>query len=184
MLDFFLRLPGSLQERFFELSTFGIPVQLLPITVEGELNLEHHKLWVEQRRSLESLNLSSLDQVERCLVPGPKDILLGRDKVARSHTGNLRFQHIITTHQEDYDNAVSKDERSIIAASIVLSIKESGGRFLKCDEASWVQVSDDAARDKVTNAFRSRRLKVKNSKTSQKQSEVGASRYSKRKPDC
>ena len=179
-----LRRLGSLQERFFELLTFGIPVQLLPATNDGEFQLEHHKLWVEQRQNLEMIHSSSDDKDERCLVPRPDDILMGRDKLARSHTGNIRFHHIIATRQEEYNNAPSKDEKTIIAASIVLSIKESRGRFLKLDEASWVIVSDEAARDKVTNAFRSRRRSANRSKPPKKERDVGEGPpCSKRRPD-
>ena len=82
--------------------------------------------------------------------------------MARSHTGNIRYYHIIATHQEQYDDARSHDERSIIAAAIVLSIKESGGRFLKLDGTnnSWLVVDDDTARVKVTNSFRTRRRRL------------------------
>ena len=151
--------------------------------MDGELQLEHHKLWVEQRRNLEAIKSSTDDKGERCIVPGPKDILLGRDKLARSHTGNIRFHHITAIRQEEYDKATSKDERSVIAASIVLSIKEAGGRFLKLDKASWVVVSDEAARDKVTNAFRSRRMRANSSKSTKKGRDDVENDRSKRKPD-
>ena len=152
--------------------------------MDGELQLEHHKLWVEQRRNLEALKSSSVDEtIDRCVVPGPYDVLHGRDKLAKSHMGNIRFHHIIANHQEVYDNAVSKEERSIIAASIVLSIKEAGGRFLKPDKASWVQVSDEVARNKVTNAFRNSRMKAMNSKSPQSGNASGVSVCTKRKPE-
>ena len=136
--------------------TFGIPVQVLPITVQGEKQLEHHKLWLESRRNIESAQPSDR-KGERCVVPGPMDIVFGRDALARAHLGNLRFRKIIHDRQERYDHAASHDERSVIAADIVLGIKESGGRFLKLEKASWIVVNDETARDKVTNAFRSRR---------------------------
>ena len=149
--------------------TFGIPVQLLPLTVEGNPKLDNHRLWVEQRRNLErnptalrSQNQYDIDKgdeesIDRCVVPAPTDVLLGRDKISRSHIGNVRFDHLIDSRQEQYDGAMSKDERSILAADIVLLIKEAGGRFLKLDQASWVTVDDESARDKVTSAFRTRR---------------------------
>ena len=150
--------------------------------MDGELQLEHHKLWVEQRRNLEALKSRSSDNNKRCIIPRLYDVLHGRDKLAKSHIGNIRFHHIIANHQEVYDNAVSKEERSIIAASIVLSIKEAGGRFLKPDKASWVQVSDEVARNKVTNAFRNSRMKAMNSKSLETGNASGVSARTKRKP--
>ena len=163
-------------------------MQLLPFTVDGEIQLEHHKLWVEQRRSWEALQSPPFDDDKdsiRCIVPGPHDVLHGRDNVAKSHTGNIRFHYMIANHQEEYDKALTKDERSIIAASIVLSVKKAGGRFLKPDKASWVQVSDEVARNKVTNAFRNCRMKATtNSKDVSRGGEGANSTCTKRKPDC
>lgn len=137
--------------------TFGIPVQLLPIDVEGNVRLDNHKLWLEQRRNLEKIRPQDHQAEIHCTVPGPYDVLFGRDKISRFHAGNTRFYHLIDSRQEKYDAATSKDERSLLAADILLIIKESGGRFLKLDKTSWVVVDDETARDKVTSTFRTRR---------------------------
>ena len=140
--------------------TFGIPVQVMPVQVDGSIDLEHHKLWVDQQRKIEARRRRDGHQGCRfAIIPGQKDILFGRDKIARSHPGNARFLHLISTLQEQYDGASSKEERFIISAGIVSSIKESGGRFLKFEEAGWEVVDDTVARYKVTNTFRSYRKK-------------------------
>ena len=150
---------GSLQERLFSLMTFGIPVKLMPIQEDGSIDLEHHTIWLEQRRKIEANQKSENHQVSGSILPGPMDILFGRDKIAQSHPGNARFLHVISTLQEHYDSAATKEERFVVAAGIVLRIKESGRRFLKFDDSNWTVVDDKAARYKVTNAFRSNRKK-------------------------
>ena len=141
--------------------TFGIPTELLPVDLQGDIRLENHKLWLEQRRSLEAnRQRKSLGEIPSVVVPGPKDVLFGRGKFAQSHVGNVRYYNIIASRQTQYDNASSLEERSLVAADILLSIKEFGGRFLKSEKTSWVVVDDAMARDKVTNAFRTRRRKL------------------------
>ena len=167
--------------------TYGIPVQVLPMTLDGDILCDNHKLWLEERRHWEECRRSDNHQKElRCAIPGPKDVLFGRDKISRSHTGNIRYYHLIATRQEQYDSAVSKDEKFIIASDIVLKIKESGGRFFKLDKAGWVAVDDDTAREKVTSAFRTRRRSKMNARASsfEKQRSTGSEESGfKRKAD-
>ena len=156
---------GSLQEQLFKLMTFGIPVQVLPISSDGKIHLEHHKLWLEQRKNREAHERNgavSASEAKHCVIPGPKDVIFGRDSIARTHLGNARYINIIASHQQQYDDCPTTYDRTIIAADIVLRIKESGGRFLKLDRAGrWVVVDDEAAKDKVTSAFRGRRRRSK-----------------------
>lgn len=151
--------PGSYQEQIFELMTFGIPVQFMPVKTDGSLDMEHHKIWMHQRKNSEATKRCDDHQQVSCIIPGPKDVLFGRDKIAQSHPGNSRYLHLISTCQEEYDRVGSREERFVISTRILLGIKESGGRFLKFDGVGWAVVDDSTARDKVTNAFRSYRRK-------------------------
>ena len=162
---------GSLQERHFSLMTFGIPVQLFPLTANGDLDLSHHLFWYDQRRSLERIQAegattiisggSTHDQpLNRCIVPGPKDVLFGREKISQCHSGNIAYNHLIASSMDEYDRAESRHDKTNIACNIISKVQESGGRFLRLDEASWVLVDDDTARRKVTNSFRTRRRRI------------------------
>ena len=110
-------------------------------------------------RSQTQLDVDKHDEetIHPCVVPFPTDALLGSDKTTCSHIGNVRFDHLIDSRQEQNDGAMSKDERSILAADIVLLIKEAGGRFSKLGQASWDTVDDESAEDKVTSVYRTRR---------------------------
>lgn len=73
------------------------------------------------------------------------------------HVGNIRYNNIIHEHRAEYEQADVK-EKTKIAMGIVQKVKADGGRFLKMvDGCTWVEVEDGVARDKVSNAFRSKR---------------------------
>lgn len=140
----------------YELMTFGIPTKVLPITAEGEIELEYHKRWLERRRILEA---TIGDNECHTNVPNHSDVLYGKDKSVQEHSGNIRYLNLISEYWDRYDGA-KKIEKKSITEEMVNLIKKSGGRFLKMDDSGWIEVSDVVAREKVSNAFRDRRKAV------------------------
>jgi hypothetical protein len=141
----------------YELMTFGIPTKVLPITTEGDVDVEHHTRWLQRRRILEA----AIGRDNECHtnVPHHSDVLYGRDKSVQEHSGNIRYLNLIAEYWDRYDGA-KKIEKKSITEEMVNLVKASGGRFLKMDDSGWVEVSDVVARDKVSNAFRDRRKAV------------------------
>jgi hypothetical protein len=45
---------GTMQETMYKLMTNGIPVDSIPVTPEGDIDLTYHKLWIEKRKRLET----------------------------------------------------------------------------------------------------------------------------------
>lgn len=88
---------------------------------------------------------------------GEKDILLGRDKFAFSHTGNQRFRVIVNSYRAAYQNAKNRESKTKITTQVIQGIHQCGGRFLKKDEDSgeYVEVSNEVAHEKVSHALRS-----------------------------
>ena len=89
-------------------------------------------------------------------MPGPYDVLFGREKMAQEHSGNFRYLRILEEHRDWYDSA-PKIDKTDVAVAVVEKVKLSGGRFLKTNGADWVEVDDRTARLKVSTAFRSKR---------------------------
>jgi hypothetical protein len=87
--------------------------------------------------------------------PLPNDILLGRGKPIQYRPANVRFRKMLDSHIEKY----GKGENGGDSAYIVHLVKQDGGRFLKELEVGggWVEVDEDTAKAKVSQAFRSRR---------------------------
>lgn len=162
---------GDCQELHYQLMTFGIPTQLLPISDTCEINLEHVKLFFESQRSQEgskSSGTSSMDNTKRyMIVPGPLDVFMGREKLAQTHKGNVRFVFLIESYQEKYEGVQRRDKKKI-AREVVNAVKTSGGRFLDLEESGWKEVSDDIALEKACTAFRSRRKVQKRAEQVQK----------------
>lgn len=143
---------GSNLECIYELMTFGIPTEVLPFNASGETRLEDHHKWIVRQRILEG----GSDDTKRITIPGPFDVLLGREKISQEHVGNVRYHFVIDTHIDHFESS-SVREKTAVTREMVQLIKASGGRFLKLDNTGWAEVSDEDARKKVASAFRSKR---------------------------
>ena len=84
------------------------------------------------------------------------DICCGRGKRSWNHPGNQLFQKLVQLNAERYQDASSKNEKSLVVASIVTGILNSGGRFVKRLEGSgrWLDIGETNARDKTGHAIR------------------------------
>jgi hypothetical protein len=97
--------------------------------------------------------------VERVVVPGPHDVLLGRGRLRQEHLGNVRYRFLIAQHMQWYNQA-PRDLKPIIVVSIVDKVKAYAGRFLKDDGAGWVIASEKVALAKAGHSFRDLRSSV------------------------
>jgi hypothetical protein len=115
------------------------------------------------RRSNNSNRRSRIDRPEQF------DVLCGRGKPIQKHPGNVILHRIIDKHRERYQSAPRLRKRGIVD-EIVQAIKKSKsqheqqlpGRFIRREQGNpggvyWKEISDDAARDKVSHCFRARR---------------------------
>ena len=131
--------------------TFGIPIteNVFPVSPEGIPTTDNHTMWLEQRAK------SNYPPVN-VVIPRPHDVLLGRDRTAQVHGGNVKYRQLLEENAERY-NSASKTDKTAVAMDIVDKVKGSGGRFLKHENGVWEDVDDRTARVKVTMAFRSKR---------------------------
>jgi len=100
------------------------------------------------------------DTAQRVVTePHVKDVLFGRCKQAKTHSGNQMLRAICDHKRRIYDLA-DRDDKTEITRSIVHEIKSSGGSFLKFSKALqvWLEVDDDEARRKVGHMMRNGRL--------------------------
>lgn len=144
---------GSDMECVYNLMTFGIPADVLPVTPSGDLKLETHQEYCRKLRKFSETN----DHIRRIIIPGIYDVLLGRGKPLQKHPGNLRYHHVVENYHGLYEKA-QKLEKTNLSKMIVQKMKEEGGRFLKQDDVGWIEIDDDAARYKVSHTFRNHRI--------------------------
>lgn len=85
------------------------------------------------------------------------DVLCGRGGGTNQHYGNIVFRNLVDTHREQYLRS-KKNDKPFISRSIVKTIRDRNGRFLKKDEASglYFEIGDSEAREKTSQALRQR----------------------------
>ena len=85
--------------------------------------------------------------------PTANDVICGRGRRAWDHQGNARFRCLIEAKMEEYKDAKSKLDKSLMVSQIMEEVEEANppGRFIKQDErgGAWTTVSLATAREKV-----------------------------------
>uniref|UniRef100_A0A7S1ZNQ2 DUF6824 domain-containing protein n=1 Tax=Ditylum brightwellii TaxID=49249 RepID=A0A7S1ZNQ2_9STRA len=98
-------------------------------------------------------NIEPCNQATNC-IPTEKDVLFGRGGKGNHHPGNKEYRAFVKDLKEQYTRS-SKAEKTALSKSIIDYIKSSGGRFLMQDENDgWYEATNQAARKKVSQAFR------------------------------
>mmetsp|Transcript_16818 Transcript_16818/g.27289 ORF Transcript_16818/g.27289 Transcript_16818/m.27289 type:complete len:372 (-) Transcript_16818:318-1433(-) len=88
--------------------------------------------------------------------PSSSDILCGRGKAYSNHPGNKEFSAVIKNSLQRYVDASKRIDKSMVVASVVTQILESGARFVKQEKSSgrWFQMSEDQVHEKTGHAIR------------------------------
>lgn len=177
---------GTLMECFYALLTFGIPIESVPLSLDGTLKKEQHMEWLRQRSHpgtispIQSAPSSTFPPLTQCsdiarrgspsstqdptqkdliVSPSRNDVLFGRGRPIQEHHGNVVFNNLLEAVRDRYDG-LRRSEKTALTHTIVSKIKRAGGRFLRQSQANpdlWEEVDDDMARVKVSHTFRSLR---------------------------
>ena len=169
---------GSHSEALYKLMSFGIPVDLLPITAEGDVKKGNHFKWLAMRQAKEgsrqNTGLSQFASAKlqqsmdlRVDLPGRNDVLMGKGKPLQQHSGNVAMRALVDMYLPKY-HACMKQTKVNYVRKVRTAIRESQkGRFLKKHpEGWWVMVSEDEIRDKISKVFTSASAKTKRTKQS------------------
>lgn len=115
--------------------------------------------------------------------PTEMDVLCSKDKSVSKHPGNLVFRERIEQVTKRYSAASSKQEKMKITRDIVTFMQmKHGARFLKQDDSVWMEITDQAARDKVSHALRFAAKNLGVSRPSPVQKQQGVAKKKQRKP--
>ena len=70
--------------------------------------------------------------------------------------GNKRFREAITKSLDDYRKACTRTDKAAIVQRVIDEIANSGGRFLKKNQATgeWYQLNEQQTKEKVSHAVR------------------------------
>lgn len=89
------------------------------------------------------------------------DILLGRGSAYTKHPGNVWLQRLIQSHVGLYETAASRTQIKQLKHNLLTTIKRRDGRFMERTNDEWVEVADSYALEKIGQAFRNLRLKIR-----------------------
>ena len=168
-------------EVIFDLMTFGIPKEVLPINPEtGEIDLQYHHKWLDVMRKKEQQRKEEREaeaaaaasggsgggeeygatqkpKGKEVAVPGPMDIVVGLGRQSITSCGYLKFRDTLLEHREEYENA-ERFAKTVIAGDILKKLLNSGCRFVRCTpDGILTECTEVEARDKISHAFRNMR---------------------------
>jgi len=92
---------GNELEMRYRLKSYGIPIELLPITESGTIKYNHHQQWMKTRKLLEQpvlLGGANNDVVVEC--PGSNDVIFRRGTSSMENPGNNMYRDMILTYLE------------------------------------------------------------------------------------
>jgi len=92
------------------------------------------------------------------------DVLCGRSKRAFDHPGNHIFRAKIAKRMDEYTKCGTRSGKSTIILSVISSVTDNGGNFLKYDSEKemWYDGGTSTARIRVSTAFRDVSIPNKN----------------------
>ena len=136
---------GSHQECQYELMSFGIPQSLLYFDESGILKMAKVLDYASLLREKETHFSGVWNDDDN--VATKHDVLLGRGKPFRVHSGNMALARLIEQYQGEYMEG-DRFEKTAISWNILSTIQDGyGGRFIEKDErtGAWQVVSQDCS---------------------------------------
>lgn len=131
------------------LLTFGIPIDAIPISLDGMVKTTVHTKWIHRRKCLEEHRQAILLQHHhlggighgdsRCLdpwildgnliidMPAKWDVILRRGRIYHDHPGNIRMKQIMEAHLVAYGAAQSTRGKNDIVKSIMDMVQQQNG---------------------------------------------------------
>lgn len=101
--------------------------------------------------------------VRRIRTPHKHDVLSGRGGSINSHRGNIQFREWVAERKNDYNLALSKQDKARVAREVIALVQNQTppGRFLQKDPSSshgamswWVEIDDERIMSKTSQALR------------------------------
>lgn len=86
--------------------------------------------------------------------PNNYTVICGRGKECFNAVGNRRFRCIVDMHIEKYSLAMTKTEKSQIVTTVIDTIHQAGGMFVRKEKGIWYETSSCVTREKVGAHFR------------------------------
>lgn len=127
---------GDELEMRYRMKSYGIPIELLPITETGTIKTVNHNLWMKARKLIEQDFDADVTLVE---CPGINDVVFRKGTSSMENPGNAQYEGLIVTLLDEESNT-----RSILGQLIDTVHNQQRGRFLEWSKAysSWIHITD------------------------------------------
>jgi hypothetical protein len=154
---------GKGVELQYILKSFGIPVDLTPITDSGNIKMTHLKQWLRLRKIVEvGLTSDGIKTNNLSIIECPKsnDVIFRPGTSMLCHPGNVVFRGLIEAKQNR--TTVKRAEKEEVALEIIREVQEIGGRFLMWDNGGWWSELHDVIliSAKIAICYRDFKMKV------------------------
>ena len=144
---------GTYTELMYSLLSYGIPVDLLPLSESGAIKKTTLNRWIA-RCIARDLQLSYGGVFSGVDLPTRNDVLMGKGKPIQLHPGNVNLRLLVEDYIDEYQDAnLSLDKMSIVY-KVISMIHARHGRFLQKDHDGWWRESaNEDALDKIRKTF-------------------------------
>ena len=152
---------GTDLECQYSLMAFGVPLGVLPIKVDGNVDFRHHQEWLERHSAVRLRLAPDSESVDSS--PRPGDVLLGRGRRGLNWPGNVELRKIIKESSLQYE-VVDRYEKQLMAHTVYHKMAKRGARFLKPldrERDLFLEVEQKEACDRIAHLFRNLRANTK-----------------------
>lgn len=131
---------GTKTEMRYKLMGYGIPVEYIPETENGNVKVKYYYQWLKVRKLIENHPTARLNI---CECPGMNDVLFRRAGSCMAHPGNSLFRDLIESKKDKHEKSNQTEKRDI-SLSIVATIENRNGRFFKwsTSQTCWEPIMD------------------------------------------
>ena len=152
-------------ETQYQLMSYGIPVNQLPLTNTGNIKTKHLFQWIKARRAIDKARQNVSDAGDLCnnmniiSHPGRSDVLFSRGGNAR-HYGNVMMVEDIASRLEEFK--LNTKNRDVLRKEIMAAVSQRGGKFLTLNKGGWwEELRAKEVHEKITTAFYDHKQKRK-----------------------
>jgi len=129
----------------YSVKSYGIPVELIPLTDSGNIKTTYLKQWIKLRRMIEVMKMTDRgndNSVSIIECPGSNDVVFRSGTSMSCHPGNVRFRCMVESKHET-PSIVSQSTQAELAEQLIEEIEAGGGRYLKWDSRGyWTEMKD------------------------------------------
>ena len=107
--------------------------------------------------------------------PREYDVICARGNQAWNNPGNKLLRALVQKGKQQYGDATTKIQRSMVVTDIVNAIREKGNAFIKLDTKTgqWQDIGDYLSREKVSQLLRNANSNIYKSSTKAKKQRRG-----------